>query len=491
MDSYTERPPLPGLAGVVRTVWIQRTGAAAYEQRHLPTGGVEIHFPIGGRPQLVGPLTGPEIEVIPPHTTIVGVRFRPGTAPPLPAVLDDLVDQRLSLAELWGRSADRLVEAMARAETPERALTGLQAHLLQEFRGAAHMDPLVREAVQALMPWHPVNIGALATHLALSASQLRRRCLQAVEDLVAAWQAWAPDAPDELTVNLTLESEPGAPARATLFGASTLEEGPTRELLREFTDRAFELHASLPYHRLKQTFAEPDPRDLPERAVRTRSEFFSHGLSDHTLASLLSQFNAARTEGRRQLTFTAMGGAYNRVAEDATAFAHRGERFLLEHIGEPADPWVDRSWATAHADGSGRVYPNFPTPPSTTGPRRTTRATTAGWWRSRTPTTRTGSSTSPKPSEEQRRRDLSKVFSAHAVSVDELGVRLGPDEEFARSSLHRRERLPSRSRRPPPGAPDRTPRSGGEPGPAVVRPRKRRRTDGRPRVRDVVRRPAS
>jgi hypothetical protein len=34
---------VPGLAGVVRTVWIQRTGGAAYVQRHLPTGGVEIH----------------------------------------------------------------------------------------------------------------------------------------------------------------------------------------------------------------------------------------------------------------------------------------------------------------------------------------------------------------------------------------------------------------------------------------------------------------
>ena len=95
MESYVERAPLPGLAGVVRTVWIQRTGAAAYLQRHLPTGGVEIHFPSGGHPHLVGPLTGPKIEVIPPHTTIVGVRFQPGTAPPLPAVLDDLVDQRL------------------------------------------------------------------------------------------------------------------------------------------------------------------------------------------------------------------------------------------------------------------------------------------------------------------------------------------------------------------------------------------------------------
>ncbi|WBB69334.1 hypothetical protein [Micromonospora sp. WMMD812] len=61
--------------------------------------------------------------------------------------------------------------------------------------------------------------------------------------------------PDELTVNRTLESEPGAPAWTTLFGASTLREGRTRELLREFTDRAFELCASLPYHRLKQAFA--------------------------------------------------------------------------------------------------------------------------------------------------------------------------------------------------------------------------------------------
>jgi len=180
MESYVERPPLPALAGVVRTVWVQRTGETAYVQRHLPTGGVEIHFPIGGRPRLLGPLTGPVVEVIPARTTIVGVRFHPGTAPRLPAVLDDLVDQRLNLAELWGTSVDRLVEGMAAAEIPERALMVLQAHLVQEFRGAVRVDPLVGEAVKVLMPWHPVNIDTLAAHLALSPSQLRRRCLHAV-----------------------------------------------------------------------------------------------------------------------------------------------------------------------------------------------------------------------------------------------------------------------------------------------------------------------
>ena len=180
MESYIESPPWLGLAGVVRTVWVQRTGDAPYVQRHLPTGGVEIHFPIGGRPQLVGPLTGPAVEVVPAHTTIVGVRFFPGTAPPFPTVLDDLVDQRIGLAELWGSVVDRLVEAIAPSRTPASALAILQAYLLREFRHAGHLDPLVREAASVLMPWHPVDIGALATHLALSESQLRRRCLHAL-----------------------------------------------------------------------------------------------------------------------------------------------------------------------------------------------------------------------------------------------------------------------------------------------------------------------
>jgi hypothetical protein len=130
-----------------------------------------------------------------------------------------------------------------------------------------------------------------------------------------------------------------------------------------------------------------------------------------------------------------MGGAYNRVAGDATAFALRSERFLLEHIAEVADPCVDGSWATAHADGSGHVYPNFPDLAlDDWAVAYPTRATTPGWPRSRTPTTRTDSSTSRKPSNQQRRRDMSNVLSAHAVSVDGYIGGRTPDgeEEFGR-----------------------------------------------------------
>lgn len=167
VTEYVERLPVPELADVVRTVWVQRTGATPHVQRHLPTGGVELHFPRGGRPRLLGPLTAPLLEVVPARTTLIGVRYRPGAAPPLPVALDELVDQHVDLADLWGSFAERLAAA--------GTLAGIQARLPRSA-----VDPLVRTAVEALMPWRPVDIDALAGHLALSPSQLRRRCLRAV-----------------------------------------------------------------------------------------------------------------------------------------------------------------------------------------------------------------------------------------------------------------------------------------------------------------------
>jgi FAD/FMN-containing dehydrogenase len=166
-------------------------------------------------------------------------------------------------------------------------------------------------------------------------------------ELVSVWQEWAPDAPDEITVNLSLGS-----GGARLFGASMLGEGATRSLLQRFPGTV-EVRGGLPYAEVKSSFADP----LDQPAVRIRSEFFSSSVRAETVASLVSGLAAGR-----EISFTAMGGAYNRVAEDATAFAHRRTRFLLEHVAGVDDPWVDTSWATAHVDGSGRVYPNFPDP---------------------------------------------------------------------------------------------------------------------------------
>lgn len=176
---YVERLPVAALAALVRTVWIQRIGPEPYPQRNLPTGGVELHCPVGSLPRLVGPLTGPSVDPLAPGTTLVGVRFRPGVAAAvfgLPA--SELVDLTLGLDEVWGPAAVDLGERVSVAPSPEVALGAVQDWLVA--RRVEAPDPLVSEVVRRSMPGRAGTVAALGDQLGLSASQLRRRCLAAV-----------------------------------------------------------------------------------------------------------------------------------------------------------------------------------------------------------------------------------------------------------------------------------------------------------------------
>lgn len=173
--SSTERAPEPPLRGVVRTVWVQRTGDTAVVHTHLPTGGTELHVVVGGAPRLLGPLTGPLVEVLPPRSTVLGVRFLPGSALRVPGGAAALLDRRVELAALRPDLAARLVEAVASASDPDAALTPLQHVLVGEIDAG---DPLVRTAVRLLMPWRTTSVADVADRVDLSPSQLRRRLLQ-------------------------------------------------------------------------------------------------------------------------------------------------------------------------------------------------------------------------------------------------------------------------------------------------------------------------
>ncbi|TDD69065.1 FAD-binding oxidoreductase [Jiangella aurantiaca] len=184
-------------------------------------------------------------------------------------------------------------------------------------------------------------------------------------DVIEVWQEWAPDAPDEVTVTLEVLARPGRPVEVSLGGASLLPEAPTRELiegLRAALGAPLDLRGGLPYSRLKDLLAGPDPLDVDGQARRIRSEFFARPLRRVTIDALCAALTAGPIDGPRRLGFAPMGGAYARVPADATAFAHRGERFLLEHGAAATSAWPDTTWAIAHADGSGHVYPNFPDP---------------------------------------------------------------------------------------------------------------------------------
>jgi hypothetical protein len=84
---------------------------------------------------------------------------------------------------------------------------------------------------------------------------------------------------------------------------------------------------------------------------------------------LAEQLERGLADGHHcELDFSPWGGAYGRVAPDATAFVHRDPRFLLKQgvvvapgeDPEPARAWLRASWAIAHPYGTGGAYPNFP-----------------------------------------------------------------------------------------------------------------------------------
>lgn len=205
--------------------------------------------------------------------------------------------------------------------------------------------------------------------------------------VVAAWQRWAPEAPDavDATLRIGAPADPDEPLTVHVVGV--VHDGPHgghREalgLLDELVSRVGADPAATtawhgPYRDAKRRLAGEDTTDGGTVPVTT-SGLFRRNLTADLVASLLDHLASDRPDGQpRQLVFTPLGGAYGRVPIRATAFAHRRERFLLEHStsARPADlgvarQWARRAWAIARPAGTGRVYPNFPDPGLVDGPR--------------------------------------------------------------------------------------------------------------------------
>jgi FAD/FMN-containing dehydrogenase len=199
--------------------------------------------------------------------------------------------------------------------------------------------------------------------------------------LIAAWQEWSPTGPDALAASLlvTVGREAGAEPVVHVFGSLLSGEAETESLLDEFVsvagaDPASSERSHMPYGSLKPHLAERGPGDQEDEDGRpyTKSEFFREPLAAGAVDALVELFVRRRRRGEaRKLDFMPWGGAYNRVAADATAFPHREELFLLEHSTvvpadfdeaaiETARGWLSDSWELLHPSGSGGVYANFP-----------------------------------------------------------------------------------------------------------------------------------
>ena len=182
-QTYRERVPARGLAGLASCVWVQQVSrdGPEYEHRTVPNGCVDVACVKGTDVvSLVGPRQEPVVERLPPGSIVVGVRFRPGVpAALLGATALELVGLDVDLAQAWGCSTATLAERISLAATPDDAARVLEQDIGLRCAEAPDPDALVVEMVDRLQPWRRRRVGEIAADLFISPRQLRRRCIAA------------------------------------------------------------------------------------------------------------------------------------------------------------------------------------------------------------------------------------------------------------------------------------------------------------------------
>lgn len=215
----------------------------------------------------------------------------------------------------------------------------------------------------------PVPEEATTLHLSWPAEQAAA--------LISGWQEHVPDAPAEMAASLLVraDGDPASPPTVHLFGAMIGGEAETRVRLNELAGRIgvaprSVLLRTLSFRETKRFLAEyaVPGEAAPGAHGHIRSGFFRRTIPEGSLAELVRGFGAGRVPGEaRELDFSPWLGAYNAVAEDATAFVHRRERFLLKLTaavpeGQEPSRWLAEGWDAVRPWSTGGVYANFPQP---------------------------------------------------------------------------------------------------------------------------------
>jgi FAD/FMN-containing dehydrogenase len=191
---------------------------------------------------------------------------------------------------------------------------------------------------------------------------------------VAAWQAFAPRAPDELFSTLALSSSGGSAhvrSSGQFFGgeaalraliAPLVEAGPpTRVALRA---RSF-LDATMMWAGCTEV------RCRPERATfKAKSDLVARPLSPAGIATLLRGLEEHAADprlGQANVLLDPFGGAINRVPKSATAFVHRDSLFSIQYLaawepeeaGGPNLDWIGCVYSSMRQHASGFAYQNY------------------------------------------------------------------------------------------------------------------------------------
>jgi FAD/FMN-containing dehydrogenase len=213
--------------------------------------------------------------------------------------------------------------------------------------------------------------------------------------VIAAWQSWAPNAPDALWSNLHLAAAPGGGTPTiqvggcylgSITGAHNLIEqlygkvgaDATGYFLNQYSflnAMLFEAGCStrsvqachLPWYTAGGT--------LNRQPQFAKSDYFSKPLSSNGIATLLRSVNNLRSVkgaagGVGGVAFDALGGQVNRVSPTATAFVHRNALFGAQYTTDWTNgassaginnqhAWLRSFWTSMRPYANGQAYQNY------------------------------------------------------------------------------------------------------------------------------------
>jgi FAD/FMN-containing dehydrogenase len=203
-------------------------------------------------------------------------------------------------------------------------------------------------------------------------------------DVVAAWQSWGPDQPDHIWSALHLDCDAGgAPAVsvAMLSTGSRADLAAAADRLATGAGSSASSVALHPHSYVEAMFSyagcggwsaaqcrlAPAGR-LGRETYTARSDFYDTDLPPAGVSALLAQVQrlaTTRAGGAGSIALTALGGAVNRVDPAATAFSHRGSRFLAQYLASDAlsaTSWLDTAHDAMRRYASGGAYQNYTDP---------------------------------------------------------------------------------------------------------------------------------
>ena len=240
------------------------------------------------------------------------------------------------LVRKHGLACDNLLsaEVVTAAGQLVRASAGENPDLYWGLRGGGGNFGVVTAFEFAL---HPVStvVGGIVAHP-----------LPRAREVLQFYRRFIASAPDELT---TLVIFATTPEGHQIIGIAACYAGPVEQgaevmrPLKEFGPPVMDMMGPLPYTALQQA---NDPTAQAGLHNYWKAAFL-HDLSDDVIDEIIS-YAAHATSPLSMVHIHQLGGAMNRVAADATAFAHRDSGFVVNIIStwpEPVDNEKHIDWA--------------------------------------------------------------------------------------------------------------------------------------------------